>query len=34
LLNKKIISDDNNGQFINGVNILIDGGASIKLSTE
>lgn len=30
----KFISDNKNGEFINGANILIDGGASIKLSTE
>jgi NAD(P)-dependent dehydrogenase (short-subunit alcohol dehydrogenase family)/CMP-N-acetylneuraminic acid synthetase len=28
------IADNKNGQFINGTNITIDGGASIKLSTE
>ena len=30
----KFIADNKNGQFVNGANILIDGGASIKLSTE
>jgi hypothetical protein len=30
----KFIADNTNGQFINGANIIIDGGASIKLSTE
>ena len=28
------IADNENGKFINGSNIIIDGGASIKLSTE
>jgi NAD(P)-dependent dehydrogenase (short-subunit alcohol dehydrogenase family) len=28
------VSNDDNGRFINGANLLIDGGASIKLSTE
>jgi NAD(P)-dependent dehydrogenase (short-subunit alcohol dehydrogenase family) len=28
------LADDNNGKFINGANLLIDGGASIKLATE
>ena len=30
----KFVADNENGKFINGSNILIDGGASIKLSTE
>lgn len=30
----KFVADNENGQFINGSNIIIDGGASIKLSTE
>ena len=30
----KFVADNDNGKFINGSNILIDGGASIKLSTE
>ena len=30
----EFVSNSNNGEFINGANILIDGGASIKLSTE
>lgn len=30
----KFIADNKNGQFVNGANILIDGGASIRLSTE
>ena len=28
------IADKENGSFINGANLLIDGGASIRLSTE
>ena len=28
------VADDNNGRFINGANLLIDGGACVKLSTE
>lgn len=28
------VADDNNGRFINGANLFIDGGACIKLSTE
>lgn len=28
------VGDKNNGEFINGASLLIDGGASIKLSTE
>lgn len=28
------LADDTNGKFINGANLLIDGGASIKLATE
>lgn len=28
------VADDKNGKFINGANLLIDGGACIKLSTE
>lgn len=30
----EFIADSGNGEFINGSNLLIDGGASIKLSTE
>lgn len=30
----EFVANDSNGKFINGSNILIDGGASIKLSTE
>ena len=30
----EFIANNDNGEFINGSNILIDGGASIKLSTE
>lgn len=30
----KFVANNDNGRFINGSNIIIDGGASIKLSTE
>lgn len=30
----EFVANDSNGKFINGSNILIDGWASIKLSTE
>mgnify|MGYP003347410089 CR=1 FL=1 len=31
---EKLVANNDNGRFINGSNIIIDGGASIKLSTE
>ena len=30
----EFVANDENGKFINGANLLIDGGACIKLSTE